>query len=213
VTASSSSPWLPSSGARALRDEASIRAMAGELMCTSLPVGADQFLQAIAAAVGGRSATYISCPIRSGSEWLMAWERNVSRGGARRDMDRLQDSIIAKNRDSAAELIVSLRRRGLRTEIIDPSRLGELSWTQLEFRRFWAEVISRFAASVVFARSWEFSAGCVWEFIVARAYGGLCETPLLVGTRLPDSRMVSLWPGPGCCGPVACFPFVLMSVS
>jgi hypothetical protein len=51
---------------------------------------------------------------------------------------------------------------------VDPTSVGTLpDWIQDDYREFWARVIERYAARVVFANGWEYSHGCAYEYLTA----------------------------------------------
>jgi hypothetical protein len=73
---------------------------------------------------------------------------------------------MGPNMNRAQVVIRRLRARG--EIVIDPTAVGpRRRWQQRDWRLFWKEVIQRYAMRVVFVDGWEYSSGCVYEYLTA----------------------------------------------
>jgi hypothetical protein len=129
-------------------------------------------LEALAACIPPKSATYCSAPITSGRrnfDWLRKIGKDFGSIDHASDEDRrlhAQD-VIAANCEHARQVVARLRkdRGGI---IIDPTSFPAIAgWTQPDWLRFWGAVIERYASAVVFIDDWQFSNGCAEEFLIA----------------------------------------------
>src|SRR5258705_4344875 len=123
------------------------------------------------AVLGSRRVTYCSAPITSGKRFQQ-W---LSRLGKRHDdldgfasslRSRHANEVMGPNMNQAQAVIRRLRARG--EIVIDPTAVGpRRRWQQRDWRFFWKEVIQRYARRVVFVDGWEYSSGCVYEYLTA----------------------------------------------
>jgi len=79
--------------------------------------------------------------------------------------------VVAPNARRANEVCEWLRVHTGKV-VINPAVLElAVSWSQDEWRMFWGRVIAVFSEYVVFVDGWEFSNGCVYEFMIAAEKG------------------------------------------
>ena len=84
-------------------------------------------------------------------------------------------SQAARNRATAGANARELRK--LECWVLDPTEFGEIrGWSQTDYYSFWAQVIVFGAKKVVFAKDWEWSRGCAFEFLTAAEAGIPCFT-------------------------------------
>lgn len=114
----------------------------------------------------GRKAWYVSTPITTGRRLHGLRMRN-SLPGPKDYQDFLQEHVIEPNLREARKLVRHVRR-GRDRIVIDPSSVGDIpAWGQDDYRYFWELVIREFVQCVVFAKGWEYSSGCSYEFLAA----------------------------------------------
>jgi hypothetical protein len=71
--------------------------------------------------------------------------------------------------------------------VIDPTALPDLDgWTQEDYYLLWGRVIERYASTVVFLDDWQYSNGCVYEFLVAQRCNARSVDERLNLLTLPD---------------------------
>lgn len=130
-------------------------------------------LAAMGCALAPRSAVYVSTPITTGLRFVR-WRRGPGAGLGAGDAEYRQgllDAVIQPNRAQIAPLVGALRKR-FDSPVIDPTELEDVpGWEQFDYHRFWAEVIERYAHTVVFADGWHYSSGCVLELTAAAETG------------------------------------------
>lgn len=118
----------------------------------------------------GLSVTYISTPITTGPAylgWLVAHRR-----ASTDDRLKARDAMIRANITAVGPLVESAHGRFDPTALIDPTALEDVEgWAQVDYHRFWSEVIVRLVDRVVFANGWNLSTGCAIEFGVAAMSG------------------------------------------
>jgi hypothetical protein len=150
--------------------------------------------------VEDRGAVYVSTPITTGQRFV-EWRRGSGAALApsgdhyRREHDR---QVVQRNREHAKPIVRAVRERGWGI-VIDPTSVHDVpGWQQRDYHAFWAQVIERYAGTVVFADGWEYSSGGAWEFLTAVRTGArlLREDlePLTVeeGERLIKDAIVAL---------------------
>ena len=132
----------------------------------------DSILGAIGCLVASRSAVYVSTPLTTGRRWAEWAAQAGAPNPGNRDYGRLLEAaVVGPNRENARHFVQALRTETHAT-VIDPSALPDVSgWTQPDYRAFWAEVIERYAQTVVFLDGWEYSHGCAYEYLVATKCG------------------------------------------
>jgi hypothetical protein len=83
-------------------------------------------------------------------------------------MERAFDLEVVEPNRAEARIAASKLRASQREPVIDPTAVLHIrDWGQGDYRAFWAAVIERLAAKVVFLDGWQFSSGCSVEFLVA----------------------------------------------
>lgn len=150
-------------------------------------------LVALQTVIRGRTAAYVSAPITTGRRFLDWRRHNPSLVPGTRDYNEAhQGYVIAENRAAAISLVSDARARY--AQVVDPTSLPDLpGWTQSDYRFLWGEVVRRHAHTVLFADGWEFSTGCVYEFVVGTE--SAAELLDSKGERLEASRGLQLLEG------------------
>jgi hypothetical protein len=119
--------------------------------------------------VSGRTAWYVSSPLTSGQrsrEWRRKNAKHMD-GTLASTSDSFNRDVLAPNREDAARFVTGLRARQGEV-VIDPTSLADITgWTQSDYRVFWARVIERYVATIVFRNGWQHSNGCAWELLTA----------------------------------------------
>lgn len=114
------------------------------------------------------SAYYVSTPITSGRMFVEWRSETRLKETDKAYVDEHRQRVIEVNLAQVRPLIQVLRRR-LSVPVIDPTALKDVpGWTQEEYRYLWARVIKQYVATAVFMYGWEYSAGCSYEFLVAK---------------------------------------------
>jgi len=125
-----------------------------------------------AVALGARAhrELYLSTPITTGHAFVQ-WRRS-SAASVGRDHPRYwelhREQVVKPNIERTVPIEKFLRSKFPDYMIINPAGLADIDgWRQVDYHRFWCAVIERFAEVVVFTDGWQFSIGCVQEFITA----------------------------------------------
>jgi hypothetical protein len=85
------------------------------------------------------------------------------------ERERHKREVIARNCEHARAFVATLRRKEA-ASVIDPTSYPVIpNWTQSQWIAFWGAVIARYASRVVFLDDWQFSSGCVQEYLIARS--------------------------------------------
>jgi hypothetical protein len=117
---------------------------------------------------GKRVAVYVSTPITTGPRFV-EWRRASGRRFSQTDpaFIRAVRAAMASN-TAAVRPLVDRVENEFTNPVIDPTRLGDVpGWSQLDYHRFWVDVLTRYAEVVVFADGWSLSNGCALEFAAA----------------------------------------------
>jgi hypothetical protein len=121
-------------------------------------------------AVGARPhhEVYFSTPITTG-ETFVQWRRGNGMDDAHPDYQALHhEHVIARNLERVAPIVVALRAQFADRLVIDPTGLDAIDdWTQPDYHAFWSLVVERYASRIVFSDGWQYSTGCVTEFVTA----------------------------------------------
>jgi hypothetical protein len=130
-------------------------------------------LNALASAIDGRSALYVSAPITTGRrfvQWLETDGAKLRRGTPEYEAQHMRQ-VVEPNVQAVRPVIAAIRA-GTRQVVIDPTAFADVpGWTQEDYRPFWAHVIERFADTVVFLDGWAYSEGSCYEWLVASRSG------------------------------------------
>jgi hypothetical protein len=134
--------------------------------------GASEFLAVLGCAIPRRTAIYCSAPITSGERFTQWVHRSGHRLAnldeattAQRDAHRVE--VIEPNVKHASKVVERLRAHNSQI-VIDPTAINHLAgWQQSDWLEFWLEVIRNYAKQVVFVDGWQFSSGCVQEYLAA----------------------------------------------
>ena len=150
---------------------------------------AGPLLEGYSAQVPNRDAIYLSTPITTGPKYV-AWRRGT---GVTLDPSeeaygtQLKRDVIAENLLQVAPLALRIRERFPGRVVINPAEVEVAAWEQLDYHRFWLEVIDRFASAAVFADGWHLSTGCTLEFLHAYRTGLPCFTADMSLLEAPDA--------------------------
>jgi hypothetical protein len=121
----------------------------------------------IGAVVDQGQGIYVSAPVTTGLRyvrWLRAHPGADPNTPEHRE--ELRTQVMLPNIEDVRPFIKQLRSR--HPFVIDPTVFeGSPSWTQVDYRELWADVIRQYARKVVFYDGWEFSHGCAYEFLIA----------------------------------------------
>ncbi len=158
---------------------------------------ARHLLELLDGVIEDRQAIYISVPITTGKRFL-EWRRGPGARLAPSDEHYSKEHethVIEPNQAYVRPLIQSvrnhLRREGREGVVIDPTTLQVSSWTQADYHNFWTTVIARRVSTVVFMNGWEYSSGCVKEFLAAvRAGAELLQEDLRPLDLIEGERLV-----------------------
>src|SRR2546426_903606 len=122
---------------------------------TDVTVTPNFLIDAFAACVSARSATYFSAPITSGRRDLDL-VRKIGKSSATIDEATVEDreaharEVIAANGTHARAVVSRLRQNG-GAVVIDPTAFPAIpGWTQQHWIQFWGAIIERYASQVVF---------------------------------------------------------------
>jgi hypothetical protein len=135
-------------------------------------------LEVLASVVEGRTAVYLSAPITTGQRYVEWHRQNNTALDASHPKHRetYLREVVQPNRAQAGSLAQELRRLFAKV-VIDPTVVADLpGWTQDDYRHLWARVIERYAGIVVFMNGWQYSNGCVYEFLTAQRSGATTLT-------------------------------------
>lgn len=146
----------------------------------------DVVVEAFASVIGGRSATYVSSPLTTGSR-AFEWHRQ---NGSPGDQASFVEDVVEPNRREAADFVRTLRQR-IGSLVVDPTAMSDLrGWEQDDYRVFWGRVIERYCSRVILRDGWQFSSGCSYEYLVARR--ARAETLTEHGQPLPEMSALRL---------------------
>jgi len=117
--------------------------------------------------LGNRKAYYLSTPITTGLEFYLnkkdhstlEWE----------DKDEV-DQAVKNNLFLAEQTVLELRNQ-TKTPIICPGSLHMKDWGQHEYMVFWRTTIKDYVWMIFFRDGWEYSIGCIEEFLYAKSIG------------------------------------------
>jgi len=111
---------------------------------------------------------YFSTPITTG-ETFVQWRRDNGVDDGHPEYRALHyEHVIARNLERIEPIVAALRERFSDRLVIDPTGLEDVdNWTQTDYHRFWCLVIQQYASQVVFSNGWQYSTGCVTEFLAA----------------------------------------------
>jgi hypothetical protein len=146
----------------------------------------EQACAVFASVVDARTAMYVSAPLTSGRQVNAIRLRFELPSTEPLPRHHLLEYVIAPNRERARAVVRRLRAE-FSVPVIDPTALPDLEdWTQEDYYLLWGRVIERYAGTVVFLDDWEFSNGCVYEFLVAARCNARALDERLHPLTLPD---------------------------
>lgn len=113
---------------------------------------------------------YISSPITSGLRMYRHMRKHNLTKTSEIDGGTLLEKIMYPNIKESVELSEVIRTRGYRF-IIVPGHFIADGWTQEHYLDLWTKVIRDFTHVVCFNAGWEYSNGCVREFLISLETG------------------------------------------
>ena len=131
---------------------------------------AEAMLSAFRTVIRPRSAVYVSSPITTGENYL-DW-RATNQDDLVALNRSFQSKVIDANIKRADGVVKRTRARFWMRPVIDPTMLEDRpDWEQHHYHSFWLAVITEFVGDIIFTDSWQFSNGCVLEYLQARKFG------------------------------------------
>ena len=126
------------------------------------------FLESI---IPEHNAVYMSAPITSGKRyihWIEQHPGNRDFSGCNQNLEFTRN-VVEKNREHSRAVVKKLRSSFPGNVLIDPTVVPDLpDWSQDDYRFAWGQIIESYAKILVCSEDWQFSSGCVYEFLVAR---------------------------------------------
>jgi hypothetical protein len=120
------------------------------------------------------NAVYVSSPITSGRryiEWIKQHPENRNFSGDNQNPEFIA-SVIEKNREHAKSVVQKMRTLFFHQVVIDPTAVPDLSgWSQDDYRYAWGRIIEQYAALLVLSDDWQFSSGCIYEYLIGKRTG------------------------------------------
>ena len=108
---------------------------------------------------------YLSTPITGGKMFYDALER-IKKNSPGPPTDVVKD-VIAPN-VKAAQLNVRYLRTQLMSVVVCPAECKNPGWDQETWLTFWGKMLTEFVHTVIMTPGWEYSNGCIWEYLYAR---------------------------------------------
>lgn len=137
-----------------------------DVLARPLPPGGPVLLKGFTRPDDRNSTVYVSTPITTGLAYLRWLADN--RAAPRTATAAQRSLVIRRNIAEVAPLVRAISSAGLGSHVIDPTELEDVpGWEQVDYHRFWAEVVAFHVSHVVFADGWQYSTGCTLEFGVA----------------------------------------------
>lgn len=126
------------------------------------------FLESI---IPEHNAVYVSAPITSGRryiDWIKQHPGNRDFSGCNQNPEFTRN-VVEKNREHSRAVVKKLRSSFPGKVLIDPTVVPDLpNWNQDDYRFAWGRIIENYAQIHVCSEDWQFSSGCVYEFLVAK---------------------------------------------
>lgn len=115
------------------------------------------------------SVVYASVPLTSGQRLLRLTMKSArSAGPDSLDRQQIRRSVFEPNKRHARAFVGRLREI-YGNRVVDPSRLPVIAgWTQTHYNHLWEQVIKQYCHTLCFSDGWQYSNGCVLEYVVAR---------------------------------------------
>lgn len=150
------------------------------------------------AAFAEQRVIYLSGPITTGIRFLR-WYSRVGRtlsGEAAYEASHRAD-VIEPNE---ADLLLAAKQLRLERSkiVIEPTTIEVREWSQKDYVRLWQAFIEKHASQVVMMPGWQYSSGCVNEYLHAAKHDIRVETlegielPLFRGAILVESAMAEI---------------------
>jgi hypothetical protein len=124
-----------------------------------------------------RSAIYVSSPITTGKEFVH-WFNEVGRhqlNDSKTYADIHRSDIINKNLARIKSFAHQLRKKESGV-VIEPASYENEEWSQHDYLYYWSSIISKYVYKIICMDGWEYSRGCVFEYLCGRELGLEFET-------------------------------------
>jgi len=148
------------------------------------------FVEVLDCVLAGEKAIYLSTPVTNGPRALEWKVRNsILTEGSQEYKELYKKSIIVPNCEDAKSVAIRLRKKH-GCFVIDPSCFFVEGWSQRDYLELWCGVVERHASIVVLNDGWEYSNGCVTEYIAAVSRG--IKTMNIHGESIPLEAALTL---------------------
>lgn len=120
----------------------------------------------------GIRVAYASAPITTGPRMYAAFlaEKVTSADELKKANPSLAREVFEANIRDGEFFAAALRETKKYDYVICPSTFFSKGWTQEHYMSLWDQVIERFATAIHFFEGWQFSNGCVEEFLLGLRY-------------------------------------------
>ncbi len=108
---------------------------------------------------------YTSSPTSTGLRLYQAMSENPGT-----PLEEVKKQVMKANIEDGIQLGEELSQRGF-INIIVPGKFFAEGWTQEHYMSLWEQVINRFAQVICFNDGWQYSTGCVEEFLIGLQKG------------------------------------------
>ncbi len=103
---------------------------------------------------------YTSSPTTTGLRFYEALKNNPDK-----PLSEIKRDVMRENIESGMKLGEELSQAGF-AHVIVPGKFFAEGWTQEHYMSLWEQVINRFATIICFNDGWQYSTGCVEEFLI-----------------------------------------------
>lgn len=130
------------------------------------------FVSALKCILGDKKAVYASTPITNGPILLeqLLINPNVLRYSKAEYAAFIENEVVVRN-IIQAKAFVNRVRSLLQSIVIDPSAFISEFYSQDDYNELWGEVINRFVSEIWFNQGWNYSRGCINEYVIALEKG------------------------------------------
>lgn len=127
-------------------------------------------LEILSCALGDRKCIYFSTPMTNGPRLLELHRNNshILKNG--QDYHRLFRELVLRPNCEEGRKIAENIRDSRSDLVLDPSCFDIEGWSQEDYLELWCNVIIRYAKEVQFNTGWQYSNGCVTEFLTAKQH-------------------------------------------
>ncbi len=129
------------------------------------------------------SVAYASAAITSGKRLYDAYKKHGVNSREQLPQGVFQNEVMNENIQSGENFAKQLRQTGIYSSVISPATFFAKGWQQDHYMAFWERVINTFANDVRLNEDWQYSNGCVEEFLIGlqsgkNIYEGTSDKPL-----------------------------------